>query len=374
MNEVKLEQEWLPSASTMWLTRQCSGMPAMQQRLHREGMLLDLDSSAAQRGREGHEGIAGEEYDEEVVEESSVEEANALETSIYQDWVERIIGDERIGDPVREERVFGHVGIEPIFTAKPDLYVGSLDSPRGLVVDHKLGFEEVPAPEANIQIWTQVAALSETHGLSEVSGDVCQPAIWPHPRLTIFSGAFLNAVIGQVKGIALNAIYHPKLRPGVHCGACPARMGCMVGIAWANKQKEFAAEIEERIATLDPVKSDMVYDGLGSAIKILAAVKKLMVARKRQDQNFIPSHKWISGRRSVEDVPLAIERLVDEGISREAQEAAMNFSVSELDKLIKRHFGLNDQGAKERLGSILVGIIKTAESTLRKKSSKELTQ
>lgn len=368
-----LESDFLPSASEMSTVAECPGMPALKQRLHHEGRLLDLGSPASERGSEGHLGIAGEEYDEEVVEEASVEEANALETSMYRDWLERI-GDERIGDPVREERLFGHIGVEPIFTAKPDMHVQSLDSPRGLVIDHKLGFEEVPPPAVNLQIWTQVAAIAENKGLEEVSADICQPAIWKQPRLAVYSGLVLRAAVNTVRRISLTSIYHPKLIAGPHCGSCPARSGCMTGIAWANRQKQFAAEIVDKVATLDPVRSDMVYEGLGSAIKILAATKKLLVARKREDSSFMSGYKFISGRRSVENTALAIARLEDEGISRNVLESALKFSVSQVDKLIQKHFRIPEQAAKEKLSGILSGLINTAEPSLRRKNSKELAE
>jgi hypothetical protein len=371
MSQVTLEQEFLPSASSMWLVRECSGMPAMQQRLHNEGMLLDMDTPAAERGREGHEGIAGEEYDEELIEEASVEEANALETSIYREWLEHI-GDEKIDQPERENRFFGHISIEPIFTAKPDLFIKSLDSPRGLVIDHKLGFDEVDPPEINLQTWTQVAAVSDQYYLEEVAGDICQPGIHQKPRISYYSGQWLKDVKKEITRISLSAIYEHKLRPGVHCGYCPARMGCMAGIAWANKQKQFAEQITEKVALLDPVKSDMVYEGLGSAIKILAAVKKLMVAKRREDQNFLPGHKWINGRRSVENTPLAIARLMDEGMNLAVLESSLNFVVGDLTKVIKNHFNITESAAKEKMGELLAGLIKTAPSTLRKKGPKEL--
>lgn len=371
-DKVLLDQNFLPSSSTMALTRECSGMPAMRQRLHHEGMLLDLDSTAAERGRAGHEGIAGEDYDEETVEQVDVEEANALETSIYRDWLEKV-GDEKIGPVVREERLFGHVGLEPIFTAKPDMRVESEDSPVGLVVDHKLGFEEVDPPEANLQIWTQVAAIAmQPRGLEKIWGDVCQPAIHKHPRLTLFDGLFLQTVIQEIKTISLRAIYHPKLHAGIHCGNCPARGGCMTGIAYANKMKLFAEEIVEKVAQIDPVKSDMVYEGLGSAIKILGAVKKLMVVTRRNDPKFLPGYKWINGRRSIDNTPLAIAILQDSGMTRNVLESSLKFTISELDKLIKKHFGLTEEGAKERLGGILAGLIKTADPSLRKKNRNEL--
>jgi Protein of unknown function (DUF2800) len=299
----------LPSASSAYRRRRCSGSENLIGELRTRGLLKEISPTQdALSGTAVHAAWSGANVELSTSQEKTLIELKRLEAMVLADW--------SAGEPFillgREERLWLRRGIEPVHSGQYDVCYVSKDYQRALLLDAKTLYGA-----------QQEAAISDQ--LRELTALVH----FNHPLIRHFTVAILTpnqaerisiATYDQLEAeLALRLLRLTLLEsadpgaprtPGAHCEHCPARLQCeearqLIGHPYSVKTRIDAGEFVLPLGE----KGARILEEIKTAKTLLADLEEAYKAELKTDPDCLPGWTLSNGRklRWIPEVEKALE-------------------------------------------------------------------
>lgn len=218
---------------------------------------------------------------------------------------------------VREERLWLLDGKgDPVCSGQADVYLVAGD--RGLVLDHKAGWQNTSESTVNRQLRTNAVILSDKERLRAVTVAIIQPFHTNKPQFTYYEGDTL----GRARLELLADIHYatkqeaPLVAGDKQCQFCRAALICPARREQLNQLA--VTTIHETGLTVSNQELAALRDKCGPAKKLIAAIEKECFERAQQDPESwrelgfeITTSK---GRNEITDLPAVTEKLASYGV------------------------------------------------------------
>jgi hypothetical protein len=355
------DRQNLPTASQWPRYERCYGAFQLEQEARRLGQLAHQDSPAAERGTRIHAALAGVvDEDGKPIELNEDEQRTAdFLQERSQDQVARIFGEEP-WQQLDEKRLWFIRDGRKLASGKFDRCV--YNDKLALVQDFKSGHAE--PQEAEISAQLKFLAVVVGLALPKVKEIVTQ-------IVSVYFGVserrfFIENLAEAYRDVSktLRAIEAPNapLTPGVEqCRYCPAAMICQPCRDLLSPPTKF------QTATLpdDPDRAAKLLDEIAVLEGVFQSVKEFYAERLTTDPTYrITNYAMVPGvvRREVTDWDIARQRL-GEWLELDEINGAANYRLGDLEKALGKKLGLRGKELKERMNTILQGLVEERQNS-----------
>jgi hypothetical protein len=360
MTESQDERLGLPSASNWRRYELCAGAFQLECEARRLGQLAHETSPQAQRGTRIHAYLGGTvDEDGKPIELSEEEQRTAdFLQERSQDQVARLFGDAP-WQQLDEKRLWFVRDGRKLASGKFDRCV--YNDKLAVVQDFKSGHAE--PVEAEISAQLKFLAVVVGLALPTVKEIVTQ-------IVSVYFGVserrfFIEDLAEAYRDVSktLRAIEVPNapLTPGVEqCRFCPAAMICQPCRDLLSPPTKF------QTTTLpdDPDRAAKLLDEIAILEGVFEEVKKHYADRLTTDPAYrITNYAMVPGavRREVTDWDLARQRL-GEWLELDEINGAANYRLGDLEKALGKKLGLRGRELKERMNTILQGLVEERQN------------
>jgi hypothetical protein len=383
MQLLDTERLGLGSASGAYLTSLCPGNIALRNELRTRGILIEVADPLTAAGNRIHAKRSGAEIELTPEEQEIASGMVRLRNRLIDAWSdgELMIEEADQGteycdgryEVFREERLWYRVGLEPLFSGQLDLAVIDRVKPRGLVLDYKSGFMDLPPTGQNLQIRSEVVLLKHNYPeLERVDGEIVQPRVKWDPILVYHDEKIMESAQSEIVGIFSNALYDKTLKPGEHCRWCDLKAQCQKALRYATSARSVAAEIESAIIKIPGgEKGSQTLDWIAAASKIFEAVQAAYKAELIKDPTFLPDRKIEPGYAKLADASKTWE-FVKETLTLETFLSCVSIKVSELRKLVRAVKRWKVKDEKAAFEQLFKDLLSYGEARMEKLTKKEL--
>lgn len=383
-----------PSGSSVYRVRNCPGSHK------RELLFPEKNAKDAKTGDRIHAHLAG------ALSRGMLNAQEAQTADMCREQEERLVAEWSNGEGVqvvREQRLgltaYGKVievtpetKAEIVFTAQFDVL--HIQEERGIVLDYKSLFGDVPDAVDNEQIWSNAYLVAEKYKLKSVRGGIIQPRVGK-PTIVDFDEQGLaqaKSFVHSVLDAEIKATID-DVSAGEWCKYCKAKLGCPAYAA--AREKELAVFNPDQIAHLDRrglygammgVAGQMSDEELigrfqGLAIPSLypQIIKDEMRRRAAEKANFPYEERAVreKGNREITDAQKAFALLQNLHITEADMISASTVSVTKLQEFVRIRSGqksvssngairynLTDKQAKEQMALALGDVLQNKEPPL----------
>ena len=372
MTESPDEREGLPSASSWRRLELCPGsfqLSAEARQLKQEAHVRSVDAS---RGTLIHTWLAGqpdENGDQIKLSESEQTTADFLQERA-QEQVSRIFGDSHDWLQLNEKRLWLVLGGQKALSGRFDrvLYTPTL----ALIQDWKTGWAEPDPAEQNAQLKV-LAVLVALNLPSTVREVVVQLISGPYGVTEArYNQAALaeayNSIVATLR--AIHALAAPLNPSPEACGYCPA-----INICQKVKDLILPVATKTQCSELpDGARGARLLDECTVIAEHLKSIREYYAKRLTEDPTYrIPGWGMVPGVlvRNVTNWAAARARLA-EYIDVDDLDGAANYRLGDLEKALGKKLKLKGPALKERMNTILQGLVeeKPNAASLKRVSGK----
>lgn len=354
----------VPSASGMHRNTNCLGSFKMEQKVQ------GLDTRDSQSGDRVHGALAGtfpvlklnmQERDTHSM--CAWQEEQLVNEWKRPDWPHLVIRETRLG----MTQIGNVIEVTPetraklIFTAQSDVTV--IEGQRGITMDFKSLYGDVPDAVDNEQMLCQGVLTSRKHHLTEKRVAIIQPRVGP-PTKADYDERSLGLAYGWLRDSLENitSASEKDVTPGAWCKNCSARFFCDAFIETAHLQIETVnpasiaglpgkgqrAAMYARLMELPAARHAAAVRGLPMVNRYVDSVKASAKDRAAVDpefQQFYTLEAGGQGDRMIEDPQAALNALSAYGITAEQALECCKMSVTKLETLLRVNSGVKSVNA-----------------------------
>jgi hypothetical protein len=304
-----LERLDLPSASSAYRRRRCTGSENLIRELRARGLLKEIaPTKDALSGTAVHAGWTGAKVQLDSSQEKTLIELKRLEAMVLADWS----GGEPFILLGREERLWLRHGIEPVHSGQYDVCYLSQNCERALMLDAKTLYGEIEPAEHNDQLRELVALFRLNYpGIKHYTVAILAPNLAERVSIATYDQLEAELALRLLRlSLAESADPGAPRTPGAHCEHCPARLQCeearqLIGHSYSLKARIDAGEFVLPLGE----KGARILEEIKTAKTLLADLEEAYKAELKNDPDCLPGWQLSNGRklRWIPEVEKALE-------------------------------------------------------------------
>lgn len=372
------QRKGLPSASAMWRNAKCSGSQALVNAVRDRGLPLPAPTPEMAAGTRIHSRLAGEGGELSNAEQEAYSALKEAQLKAIVAWNKE--GPPLFLEELVEQRLWFHLGLEPLFSGQPD-YI-RIEGSRALVLNYKSGWNEVPPAADNLQLRAEIVLLKANRPLlTRIDGQILALHRPDFDRVS-YGASELYRAQAEILAIVNRSVKQPDIRiPGAWCALCPAQAYCQEALEVARA----TLPLEERISVRELPRGEegaRLYTWIGQAKKLLALLEQTYEQILETEPDALPGFILPARGKSRRIVPYP-ERLkiaLSAFLTPEEIDGCATYRVAKIEELLGIKYKLSGAELKRQFASLAGDSIEVLHDkpsiralTRKEKASSELT-